>query len=176
MNVTKPYSILFNAMTDAYRLLENGNFDQAQALLKKAQQESEELFINSEDNKNQQDKLQIRNLALELGITKEYTHELLVYNVLNHDILDTDVRDDILDGELMAYIKKTRDGYENKTQQEIRDEFEDDDFYQALYNVFNRSSHFYLQLGLDMGEVMTNPLLSSFILELLREKLLTDSK
>jgi len=46
MSVTKPYSILFNAITDALGLMRKGKFEQAQAVLVKAQQETEDSFIN----------------------------------------------------------------------------------------------------------------------------------
>lgn len=43
----KMYTTLFNAITDALRLMEKGNSAGAAALLKRAQQSTEELYINA---------------------------------------------------------------------------------------------------------------------------------
>lgn len=41
------YTTLFNAITDALRLMEKGNSAEAAALLKRAQQSTEEQYINA---------------------------------------------------------------------------------------------------------------------------------
>ena len=46
----KLYLLLFNAITDALRLIEAGLTQEASELLIKAQQSSEELYINSKVN------------------------------------------------------------------------------------------------------------------------------
>ena len=46
----KMYTTLFNAITDALRLMEKGNSAGAAALLKRAQQSTEEQYINSADS------------------------------------------------------------------------------------------------------------------------------
>ena len=43
----KMYSTLFNAITDALRLMEKGNSAEAIALLKQDQQSTEEQYINA---------------------------------------------------------------------------------------------------------------------------------
>ena len=43
----KMYTALFNAITDALRLIEKGNSAGAVALLKRAQQSTEEQYINA---------------------------------------------------------------------------------------------------------------------------------
>ena len=43
----KMYTALFNSMTDALRLMEKGNSAGAVALLKQAQQSTEEQYINA---------------------------------------------------------------------------------------------------------------------------------
>lgn len=43
----KMYATLFNAITDALRLMEKGNSAEAIALLKRAQQSTEDQYINS---------------------------------------------------------------------------------------------------------------------------------
>lgn len=43
----KMYTALFNAITDALRLMEKGNSVGAAALLKRAQQSTEEQYINA---------------------------------------------------------------------------------------------------------------------------------
>ena len=43
----KMYTTLFNAVTDALRLMEKGNSAEAIALLKQAQQSTEEQYINA---------------------------------------------------------------------------------------------------------------------------------
>ena len=43
----KMYTTLFNAITDALQLLEKGSSARAAALLKRAQQSTEELYINA---------------------------------------------------------------------------------------------------------------------------------
>ena len=43
----KMYTTLFNAVTDALRLMEKGNSAGAAALLKRAQQSTEEQYINA---------------------------------------------------------------------------------------------------------------------------------
>lgn len=45
----KMYATLFNAVTDALRLMEKGNSAGAAALLKRAQQSTEEQYINTEE-------------------------------------------------------------------------------------------------------------------------------
>ena len=45
----KMYTTLFNAITDALRLIEKGNSAGAIALLKQAQQSTEEQYINAEE-------------------------------------------------------------------------------------------------------------------------------
>ena len=45
----KMYTMLFNAITDALRLMEKGNSAGAAALLKRAQQSTEEQYINAEE-------------------------------------------------------------------------------------------------------------------------------
>ena len=45
----KMYTTLFNAITDALRLMEKGNSAGAVALLKQAQQSTEEQYINAEE-------------------------------------------------------------------------------------------------------------------------------
>ena len=44
----KMYTTLFNAITDALRLMEKGDSAEATALLKQAQQSTEEQYINAE--------------------------------------------------------------------------------------------------------------------------------
>ncbi|MBD5153632.1 MAG: hypothetical protein HDT15_00780 [Oscillibacter sp.] len=48
----KMYHRLFNAITDALRLLEEGNIWGAKKLLMDAQGETEEMYISYEDNKD----------------------------------------------------------------------------------------------------------------------------
>ena len=50
----KMYTTLFNAITDALRLLEKGNSAEAAALLKRAQQSTEELYINAGESSSPQ--------------------------------------------------------------------------------------------------------------------------
>lgn len=45
----KMYTTLFNAITDALQLMEKGNSAGAAALLKRAQQSTEEQYINAAD-------------------------------------------------------------------------------------------------------------------------------
>lgn len=45
----KMYLTLFNAVTDALRLLEQGDAQGAKKLLEQAQQEAEELYIAADD-------------------------------------------------------------------------------------------------------------------------------
>ena len=45
----KMYTTLFNAITDALRLMEKGNSAGAAALLRQAQQSTEEQYINAEE-------------------------------------------------------------------------------------------------------------------------------
>ena len=45
----KMYTTLFNAVTDALRLMEKGSSAEAVALLKRAQQSTEEQYINAAD-------------------------------------------------------------------------------------------------------------------------------
>jgi len=148
---TEMYNILFNGITDAERLISQGQIEQAQALLIKAQQQTEELFINDEIEKSLNG-----NLALAIGATKEYICEKLKYNILTHDILDSEIRDSILDEELMNYVKLTHEGYDNKTREEIRAEFEDTPLYNAMYQLFNRTTYTYFQIGFDTHQVMTS--------------------
>lgn len=44
----KMYATLFNAITDALELLEDGNLPEAKALLERAQQATEELYISEQ--------------------------------------------------------------------------------------------------------------------------------
>lgn len=150
---TEAYNILFNVITDAGKLIKQGAIEQAQSLLIRAQRQTEDLCINSNDS----EKYQSRNLALGMGITKDYIYEKLTHAILNHDTLDSEIRDKILDEEVMNYVKLTHGGYDNKTREEIRDEFEDHLFYKAMYQVFNSASEFYFQLGLYAHEVMILP-------------------
>ena len=46
----KMYTTLFNAITDALRMMEKGNSAGAAALLKQAQQSTEEQYINAEES------------------------------------------------------------------------------------------------------------------------------
>ena len=50
----KMYTTLFNAVTDALRLLEKGNSAGAAALLKQAQQSTEEQYINAGESSSPQ--------------------------------------------------------------------------------------------------------------------------
>jgi len=68
MKITRPYTILFNAILDALPLIEQGENEQAYDLLVKAQQQTEEIFIVHGDELGEHQE----NLASELGITKEY--------------------------------------------------------------------------------------------------------
>ena len=43
------YKLLFNAVTDAVRELETQNYGAAQAVLKKAQQDCEEIYISTNE-------------------------------------------------------------------------------------------------------------------------------
>jgi len=45
----KPYLILFNAITDALKKLENDDFEEAEKLLIQAQIDAEEAFITARD-------------------------------------------------------------------------------------------------------------------------------
>jgi len=48
MDYQKAYSLLFNAITDALEAMEAQNFGQAQQALVSAQQQTEELYMDSE--------------------------------------------------------------------------------------------------------------------------------
>lgn len=48
-NYAELYHLLFNAITDALEMMESGNLDAARALLVRAQQEAEELYIAAEE-------------------------------------------------------------------------------------------------------------------------------
>ena len=149
---TNPYYILFNAITDAGRLIEQGSIDQAKSLLKTAHQQTEDLFINSKEI----EKFPNRNLALAIGVTKEYILEKLGYNILSHDILDSEIRDSILDEEVMNYVKLTHEGYDEKTREEVRAEFEDTPLYHAMFQIFNRATFTYFRLGFDTYAVIAS--------------------
>lgn len=79
------YHILFNAITDAQRLIKQGSVEVAQTLLVKAQQESEEVLINP--NKNEGG----------IEIKREEVRDLLMYVLLTHECRDSKIRDSILD-------------------------------------------------------------------------------
>ena len=49
INYQKLYTKLFNAATDALEALEQLNVGQAEDILRRAQQEAEELYLNTED-------------------------------------------------------------------------------------------------------------------------------
>ena len=85
MKTTKVYTTLFNGITDAGRLIEQGCVDDAQAVLKKIQQEAEESFICDDQNK----------IAVE--VTKEEIRDMLAYVLLVHECRDSHIRDSILD-------------------------------------------------------------------------------
>jgi len=45
----KPYTLLFNAVTDALEALARQNFGQAREILIRAQQEAEEAYLSQDD-------------------------------------------------------------------------------------------------------------------------------
>lgn len=45
----RPYTIIFNAVTDALAALDRGDYEQARALLIKAQQNAEEAYISGNE-------------------------------------------------------------------------------------------------------------------------------
>ena len=49
INYQKPYLILFNIVTDTIHALEESNYGQAAQLLRQAQQQAEELFLDDEE-------------------------------------------------------------------------------------------------------------------------------
>ena len=50
MDYSKLYFHLFNAVTDALLAMEQQNYGQAATLLKAAQQETEEMYMDNEDS------------------------------------------------------------------------------------------------------------------------------
>lgn len=49
MNYQRLYTHLFNALTDAVEQLENHNCDRAKDILIRAQQETEEMYLDAEE-------------------------------------------------------------------------------------------------------------------------------
>ena len=49
MNYQKPYTLLFNAITDALEQLDGQDIWQAREILVRAQQQAEEMYISAKD-------------------------------------------------------------------------------------------------------------------------------
>jgi len=127
MKVTKPYSILFSAIVDSLPLIKQGLGEQAYELLMQAQQRTEEIFISSP---NEQDK---GNLAEELGVSKEYIHNLLSHQIITQDSLDSPIYD---------YL--------------ILDEYEDEPFYELLCEICYKAFHTAFKFGFDTRDLMSS--------------------
>ena len=127
MKITKPYSILFNAVADALPLIKRGLGKQASELLMQAQKQTEKIFISSA---GEQDK---GNLAEELGVTKEYIRNALSHQIINEDSLDSPIYDFL-----------------------ILDAYEDEPFFDLLCESCYQAFHTAFKFGFDTRDLMSS--------------------
>jgi len=127
VKITRPYSILFNAIVDVLPLIKQGLTEQAHDLLTKALQQTEEIFISSSDRL----KVATDNLAEEVGVSREYICELIRQNIINQDGLDSPIYDFL-----------------------ILDEYENEPYFDLFCNILNKAQHTYFQFGFDAHAVL----------------------
>jgi len=136
MKITKPpqteaNNILLDAITNSQRLVKQGLrlIAQAEDLLVKAQQDTERVFMNHDEEKNTVDSKQMKrkcSSTLDIDITKEEIRDILTYFIFTHECRDSNIRNSILD------------------------KFEDKPYYEEFVEIYDEISLAYTKIGFDL--------------------------
>jgi len=89
-------------------------------------------FLNDDENEtDEKQEKSLINLASKVGVTTEYMRNLLNQHIISQDCLDSPIQDQI-----------------------VLEKYENEPYYDILYEVFSKTSHAYFELGFDTRDLM----------------------